>query len=68
MEICHKSVEIREKCDTGRTPGEGNEKRESPRKIGRVGKYGQDPIPMSQMQPPIQNCQIWKVMIKKGTK
>ncbi len=31
--------EIREKCETGRTPAEGSEKRESHRKIGRVGKY-----------------------------
>lgn len=36
---CHKSGEIRENCDTGRKPGEGDERRESPGKIGRVGKY-----------------------------
>ena len=30
---------IRENCDPGRKPGEGDEKRESPRDIGRVGKY-----------------------------
>ena len=30
---------IRENCDPGRKPGEGDEKRESPRDIGRVVKY-----------------------------
>ncbi len=35
--INHK--EIQEKCVTGRTPGEGSEKREPPRRIGRVVTY-----------------------------
>ena len=38
VKMCHKSGEIWENCDPGRKQGDGNEKQESPGKIGRVDK------------------------------
>ena len=40
MKSCQKSGELREIFYRGRKTGEDSEYRESPGKIGRVGKYG----------------------------
>ena len=47
MKSCQKSGELQEIFNSGRKTGEDSEYRESPGKIGRVGKYGEDALGLS---------------------